>query len=140
MKKICIILAIVISSGILFVNANEKSITDALKTCSPYTESGTVKTEGMVVKSTKNIVGWQGDKCVYKENLNFSGINATTSCKLTKSQINEIVSITNAYALVQQTTGEDVDTSSLDAVQNNPVVKVWSKYLQDGSTCTVETH
>ena len=32
---------------------------------------------------------------------------------------------------------EDVDTSSLSAVQNNPVIKVWNKFLQDSSTCTM---
>ena len=137
MKKACLILAILLLTN-LYVYSAEKTMTDALKTCTPFTESGSVTTEGMNVKSTKYIQGWQGDKCLYKEAINFSGINATTTCRFTQAQINEIVSVTNAFSLVQQYSGEQVDTSSLDAVQQNPVVKVWNKYLQDGSTCSVE--
>ena len=29
--------------------------------------------------------------------------------------------------------------SSISAVQDNPVVKAWNKYLQDSSVCTVST-
>ena len=91
----------------------------------------------MKVTSTKQILGWQGDRCVYKEKVNFSGMDVTTTCKLTKSQITELTSVMNAYSLVQKYSNDNVDTSSLSAVQNNPVVKVWNKYMQDSSTCTM---
>ena len=112
-------------------------IASSLKNCSPYSESGTVNTEGMNVTTAKQIMGKQGDRCVYKETVNFQGMDVTTICKFTQPQINEITSVMNAYSLVQQYSDNSVDTSSLDNVKNNPVVKVWNKYLQDSSTCTM---
>ncbi|MBR6126229.1 hypothetical protein IKQ21_00940 [bacterium] len=109
----------------------------SLKNCSSYTDSGVVETEGMQAKSTKKILGWEGDRCVYKEKVNFAGMDVTTTCKFTKSQITELTSVMNAYSLVQKYSNESIDTSSLSAVQNNPVVKVWNKYMQDSSTCSM---
>ena len=45
-----------------------------------------------------------------------------------------------SYAVVQQYSKSNVDTSNLSAVQDNPVVKAWSKYLQDSSVCTISTN
>lgn len=138
MKKYLISISILLLTT-LIVLADDSRFQNALKTCSSYSETGTVKTEGMDVTSHKQILGWQGDRCVYKENVNFAGINSCITCKLTKPQINELVSVMQAYSLVQKYSGADVDTSSISAVQNNPVVKAWNKYLQDPSVCTMTT-
>ena len=135
MKKYLVITLAVLLTAIM-VSAKD-DFASSLKNCSSYTDSGIVDTEGMKVKSTKQILGWQGDRCVYKEKVNFSGMDVTTTCKLTKSQITELTSVMNAYSLVQKYSGDSVDTSSLSAVQNNPVIKVWNKFLQDPSTCTM---
>lgn len=121
----------------LTVLADDARFTNALKNCSSYSESGTVNTEGMNVTSDKKILGWEGDKCVYQEKVQFSGIDSCITCKLSRAQINELVSVMEAYALVQKYSTEDVDTSSVSAVQNNPVVKAWNKYFQDSSVCTM---
>ncbi len=121
----------------LTVLADDARFTNALKNCSSYSESGTVNTEGMNVTSDKKILGWEGDKCVYQEKVRFSGIDSCITCKLSRAQINELVSVMEAYALVQKYSTEDVDTSSVSAVQNNPVVKAWNKYFQDSSVCTM---
>ena len=94
----------------------------------------------MNVTSNKKILGWQGDKCVYQEKVNFAGIDSCITCKLSKAQISELVNVMQAYAVVQQYSKSNVDTSSLSAVQDNPVVKVWNKYLQDSSVCTISTN
>lgn len=135
MKKY-ILLSIVFIATIVTVIA-EQDFAASLKNCSSYSESGSVQAEGMNVTSRKQITGWEGDRCVYKEAINFSGINAVVTCKLTKPQITEITSVMNAYSLVQKYSNEKIDTSSLSNVQDNPVVKVWNKYLQDPSTCTM---
>ena len=135
MKKYLVITLAILLTAIM-VSAKD-DFASSLKNCSSYTDSGIVDTEGMKVKSTKQILGWQGDRCVYKEKVNFSGMDVTTTCKLTKSQITELTSVMNAYSLVQKYSGDSVDTSSLSAVQNNPVIKVWNKFLQDPSTCTM---
>ena len=135
MKKYLVITLAVLLTAVT-VSAKD-DFASSLKNCSSFTDSGVVETEGMKVKSTKQILGWQGDRCVYKEKVNFSGMDVTTTCKLTKSQITELTSVMNAYSLVQKYSGDSVDTSSLSSVQNNPVIKVWNKFLQDPSTCTM---
>ena len=139
MKKYFIFaLTIVLTS--LIVLADDAKFAYALKNCSSYSESGTVQTDGMNVSSSKKILGWQGDKCVYQEKVNFVGIDSCITCKLSKAQVNELVNVMQAYAVVQQYSNSKVDTSKVSAVQDNPVVKAWSKYLQDSSVCTISTN
>ena len=137
MKRILAIIAFV-SIGIITVNAANSDFLSSFRSCSRYSESGNVKTEGLDVVSQKQILGMQDNKCVYKETVKFAGIEASTVCKFTKPQIAEIVSVMEAYSLVQKYSNEDVDTSSLSGVSNNPVVKVWNKYLNDSSVCSFE--
>ena len=135
MKKFLIIPAVVLTA-VIAVNAGNSDFVSSFKSCTHYSESGNVNTEGLNVTSTKQILGREGNKCVYKESVKFSGIEASTVCKFTDAQVNEIVSVMQAYSLVQRYSDEDVDTSSLSAVSNNPIVKVWNKYLQDSNVCT----
>jgi hypothetical protein len=63
-KYLVFIIALLVTT--LVVLAEDSGFTSALKSCSSYTESGTVDTSGMKVQSTKQILGWQNNKCVYK--------------------------------------------------------------------------
>lgn len=139
MKKY-FIFALTIILTTLIVLADDAKFAYALKNCSSYSESGSVQTDGINVTSSKKILGWQGDKCVYQEKLNFSGVDSCVTCKLSKAQINELVNVMQSYAVVQQYSKSKVDISNLSAVQDNPVVKAWSKYLQDSSVCTISTN
>ena len=139
MKKY-FIFALTIILTTLIVLADDAKFAYALKNCSSYSESGSVQTDGINVTSTKKILGWQGDKCVYQEKVNFSGVDSCVTCKLSKAQINELVNVMQSYAVVQQYSKSKVDISNLSAVQDNPVVKAWSKYLQDSSVCTISTN
>ena len=139
MKKY-FIFALTIILTTLIVLADDAKFAYALKNCSSYSESGSVQTDGINVTSSKKILGWQGDKCVYQEKLNFSGVDSCVTCKLSKTQIDELVNVMQSYAVVQQYSKSKVDTSNLSAVQDNPVVKAWSKYLQDSSVCTIATN
>ena len=139
MKKY-FIFALTIILTTLIVLADDAKFAYALKNCSSYSESGSVQTDGINVTSSKKILGWQGDKCVYQEKVNFSGVDSCVTCKLSKTQINELVNVMQSYAVVQQYSKSKVDTSNLSAVQDNPVVKAWSKYLQDSSVCTISTN
>ena len=139
MKKY-FIFALTIILTTLIVLADDAKFAYALKNCSSYSESGSVQIDGINVTSSKKILGWQGDKCVYQEKLNFSGVDSCVTCKLSKTQIDELVNVMQAYAVVQQYSKSKVDTSNLSAVQDNPVVKAWSKYLQDSSVCTISTN
>jgi sigma54-dependent transcription regulator len=134
MKKYLTVLFVLVSC--ICVLASNNSFVDSLKNCSSFSDSGQVKTEGMDVQSKKQILGWENNKCVYRETLNFAGINTNVICKFTRSQLDEIFSVMKAYDVVSKYSSENIDTSSSQAVQNNPVVKVWNKYLQDSSVCT----
>ena len=142
MKKILFIMFFAVFFSVLAVIAsnNGNDFTNALKNCESYSESGNVKTEGISVQSKKQIVGWQNNKCVYKETVNFAGMNTTITCKLNKDQISELTSVMSAYNLLNKYSEDDVDTSSLESVKNNPVVKAWNKYLNDSSICTIEVN
>ena len=129
---------IVLISAVAFVTADDEAFYTALQSCSPYSSSGQTKTDGAVVNFQSKIVGKENDKCVYEEKVNFSGIDSCTVCKLSQKQIDELVNVMRAYSTVQKYSGESPDTSSLQNVSNNPVVKVWNKYLMDSSVCTVE--
>ena len=139
MKKY-FIFALTIILTTLIVLADDAKFAYALKNCSSYSESGSVQTDGINVTSSKKILGWQGDKCVYQEKLNFSGVDSCVICKLSKTQIDELVNVMQSYAVVQQYSKSKVDISNLSSVQDNPVVKAWSKYLQDSSVCTISTN
>lgn len=140
MKKY-FIFAFVLLVTTLVVLADDMRFANALRNCSSsYSESGTVQTDGMNVTSSKKILGWQGDKCVYQEKVNFAGIDSCITCKLSKSQVAELVNVMQAYAVVQQYSKEKVDISNFSEAQNNPVVKAWNKYLQDSSVCTISTN
>ena len=135
-KYMFLLIALLITS--VFVMADETRYINALKNCSSYSESGSVSSDGVTANSTKQVKGWQGDKCTYVENVNFGGITANVTCKFTKPQLQEITSVMDAYLLTLKYSEEHVDTSSVEAVQNNPIVKVWNKYIQDSNVCTIE--
>ena len=130
-----IILAFILTVTTIIAIAEDSKFINALEKCSSYSESAVVNTEGMNVQSKKSISGREGNKCVYKETVNLAGVNSTVTCKLTQPQINELTSVMKAYDLMQKYSNETVDTSSLSNMDNNPVVNVWNKYLQDPSTC-----
>lgn len=138
-KKILIFTAM-LSILCLGAVSSEADFSKALKNCTPFSDSGQVQTAGMNVQSTKRIVGWQGDKCVYKESVKFMDITSDISCRLSKAQILELSSVIDAYSLVQKYSDSKPDFSDLESAQNNPVSKAWSKYLQDNSVCTITTN
>lgn len=138
-KKILIFTAM-LSILCLGAVSSEADFSKALKNCTPFSDSGQVQTAGMNVQSTKRIVGWQGDKCVYKESVKFMDISSDISCRLSKAQILELSSVIDVYSLVQKYSDSKPDFSDLESAQNNPVSKAWSKYLQDNSVCTITTN
>ncbi len=137
MKK-AFFLPLIICFSALIVYAGRSNFSDSLKNCSYYSESGNVNTEGMDVASTKQILGWKDNKCVYRESVDFLGTTTVITCKLTRPQIDEFCSVIDAYELVNKYSKENVDTSNLTAVQDNPVIKVWNKFLNDKATCSVD--
>ena len=140
MKKYLVTL-ILFAAGCSFVYAEDifsEKFVESLLSCSPYSSSGQVNTEGLNVNSQKRILGSKDGKCVYEEKVSFAENNLTITCKFTKQQIEELANVIKAYAIVQAYSNEKLDTSSLSAVENNPVVKAWGKYIQDSSVCEIK--
>ena len=109
----------------------------ALRNCSQFSDTDVVNVNGIDAKSYKQMTGWENDKCTYKETVMFGPNKITTTCRFSKPQIKEIVSVADAYYLTLKYTNHDIDLSSTDAVKNNPVVVVMNKYLQDPTVCTM---
>jgi len=137
MKRFLIItLTLSVCLAVYAANSDDKFI-NALKNCSSYQESGTVNVQGISAVSSKSISGWQNNKCIYKENLNISGMDTNVTCKFSRQHINEISTVADAYYLTLKYSRQNPDTSSLEAAQNNPLANVFNKYLQDPAVCTI---
>ena len=135
-KFLSVILLLLLITATVF--AGDEAFYSALENCKSYSGSGQTKTEGAVARYKSQILGWENDKCVYQEKVNFSGVDSCTTCRLSKNQIAELVKVMRAYSTLQGYSDENIDTSSLQNVSGNPVVKVWNKYLMDSSVCTIE--
>ena len=137
MKKFLITLSIISICLAVYAKTQDDKFINALRDCSSYSDSGDVHTEGITAKSSKEISGWHDGKCTYKESLNLNGTKVNITCNFSKAQIKEISSVADAYYLTLQYSQEPVDTSSFDAVKNNPLSNVFNKYIQDPSVCTI---
>ena len=140
MKKYAVFILVLIFTCIIAVYAqSDDRFINALRDCSPsYRESDNINVNGNNVLSEKSLSGWNNGVCTYKESINFSGKQITTVCRFSKPQVQEIISVADAYALTLKYTNENIDLSSPEAVKNNPLAQVLNKYLQDKEVCSFE--
>ena len=137
MKKFLITLFVICVCLAVYARSQDDKFINALRDCSSYKDSGNVNTEGITAQSTKEITGWNNDKCVYKEAVNLNGANVNIKCSFSKAQIKEITSVADAYYLTLQYSQENIDTSSLDSIKSNPLANVFNKYIQDPNVCSI---
>ena len=138
MKKFLITLLVICFCLAVYAKTQDDKFINALRNCSSYKDSGSVDAEGMTALSKKEITGWNNDKCVYKEAVSLNGTNINIKCNFSKAQIKEITSVADAYYITQQYSQENIDTSSLDAIKNNPLANVFNKYIQDPNVCSID--
>ena len=137
MKKVYLFL-IAILVFILSVNAGEDlRFFNALKSCTPYSSNGVINTAEIKAGYNSKILGWDGDKCVYKREVKFSGIDACVICKFSQTHLDRLVGVMKAYGDIEELVGNNLDLSDTEALKTNPVVKVWTEYLQDSSVCSI---
>ena len=137
MKKFLIIPLMIIITSFSAVYSSEDKYIEALRNCSSYSDFGNVNADGVNVTSHKQILGWHGDKCRYKESVNMGNMNVDILCNFSKPQIAEITSVADAYYTTLKYSNASPDTSSIEAVQSNPIVNVFNKYLQNPNVCTM---
>lgn len=138
MKKTLLII-LFIATVTLSVKASQDSIFfDTLVKCGSYHDKGIVNTQGVSAEYTRQIRGWENNKCVYQEFVKFSGIDSCTTCKFSQNQLNEFVSVMKAYETLLKYSDEKPNLSSIESASNNPIAKTWNKYLQDPNICTIK--
>lgn len=137
MKKFFILLSIVCVCITVYAKTHDDKFINALRSCSSYSESGDINTDGIIAKTTKEISGWHNNRCEYQETINLNGARVNIKCKFSKPQIQEISSVADAYYLTLKYSGESADISSLNAVKNNPLANVFNKYIQDPDVCSI---
>jgi len=140
MKKIFLSLFLVSIAVTVFATdiSQDDKFFAALRNCELYSNNGSVTTEGTNTAYKNRILGWKNGKCAYQEEVNFMGIVANVNCSFTKTQIDELVNVMQAYSTVQKYSGKEEDISNLQEAQNNPVVRIWNKYMQDPSVCNMD--
>ena len=137
MKKIYILVILTLCVFLKVYAAHDDRFLNSLKNCAPYTSNGAIDTQGVSADYNSSISGWDNDRCVYRKNVKFSGVDACIECRFTQSQIDKLIGVMNAYEHLQEYYEEDINFSDLEAIKKNPVVKVWSSYFSDPSTCTM---
>ena len=137
MKKFLIVLSVVSICLAVYAKTQDDNFINALRSCSSFRDSGVINTDGINAQSTKEISGWQNGKCAYRETINLNGANVDIKCNFSQAQIKEITSVADAYFLTLRYSQEQVDTSSIDAVKNNPLANVFNKYIQDPNVCSI---
>ena len=137
MKKLLIAISIICICIAVYAKTQDDKFINALRDCSPYRDSGNINSDGINAQSTKEITGWNNGKCTYKEAINLNGANVNIKCNFSKSQIEEITSVADAYYLTLQYSKENVDSLSADAIKNNPLTNVFNKYLQNPNVCSM---
>lgn len=138
MKKIFISCFVLLVTSLCVFADHDERFFSALSDCKPYTSNGTVDTSGISADYKSQILGWNGNKCSYKETVNFAGIDTCVTCNFSRDQIDELTKVMRAFTTLQEYSGEEIDTSDLENIKNNPVVKVWNQYIQDPETCTMD--
>ncbi len=145
-KKLLIFLLTAAICGCI-VYAQEKSVLDntaefmkAFKTCAEFKSVDEIEVDGITSKVTKNIIGWDGYTCKYREIVEFKEINfkSTVNCEFSGEQVREIYSVMEKEALDAAKNPKKYENMSLEEAQNSPVLKVWNKYLGDSNVCKIE--
>lgn len=102
-------------------NGFSKKFTQKFKNCDVYAEPYTFNMYGTVFHDYKQIQGWNGNICGYKQITGTSDGQLTVTCNFNKSAVNELY---NALLLKPDKYGKD-----------NPTETIWNKYIHNPSFC-----
>lgn len=131
MKKYLLTYGLILLCTISACIAGSSAFNTSLINCTPFNDHGTFTSEGNNIQFYKQIIGWEHDKCVYKEKINYSGMEICVTCNLTRNQLRELASTINDI--------QYYDKLTVQSVQQEPFVQIWNKFLQDPKTCKLGT-
>ena len=129
-----VVFFIIVSSS--FVFAQERDFAKSLGACSEYFGSQTIELDNVKMTTTKQILGFQGGVCVYKESGTVNDVKYCATCKFNKKQLAELAKVLTDFD--NSSESKNIDVNDFAQVQESPVATAWTKYLQDPSTCTIE--
>ncbi len=112
------------------------SFAQCLRECKGYFGSETIDLSSIKMTTTKQILGFNGGKCTYKEHIKTKDASYTVNCTFTKAQINELADEIDKFE--SNPDNQNIDVNDMEQVQNASVSQAWSKYLMDGNVCTLE--
>lgn len=135
MKKSNLLLfLIVLSFAVSPLSANasaySKKFIDSLVNCREYKEEAPMELFGSTITPTLVVKGWVNDKCVY-ENYAKEIPESKYTCTFTQAQLQEIL----VAGKKDPNTTETYQNGGM-TYTSDPLSVVFTKFLNDGSTCT----
>lgn len=103
------------------LNGFSERFAKKFQNCEPYKESISFNANGTVYHDKKQIEGWYGDFCAYKQTIKTSGMTLYAACAFSKEQVN---SLYNALLIQPKQPGWDTETQD-----------IWDKYVLDNKNC-----
>ena len=94
------------------------------KNCDVYSEPFTFNMYGTVFHDYKQIMGWNGNYCGYKQITSTANGQLIVTCNFNKTIVNNLY---NALLLKPDKFGKD-----------NPTEKIWQKYMHNPEICKFE--
>lgn len=132
-----ICLLILCSARLSAVLANDtSSFTQHLKTCAEYYGSQTIELNAIKLTTTKQILGFKGDKCAYKESISANNSRYTVNCLLSRNDLAELGKLMDDFE--KDSNSQNIDLNDFTQVQSTSIVSGWSKYLQNPDICTID--
>jgi hypothetical protein len=64
-------------------------------------------------------------------------MNTCIECRFTRAQLNNLTNVARAYRGADGYSFENIDITNINSLENNPVVNLWLRYLQDPTICSV---
>ena len=124
MKKVLLSALLILGINACFaysLNGFSERFIRKFQNCEPYIENSAFNKNGTVYRDKKQIEGWYGDYCAYKQVTKFAGITLYTTCAFSKSQVNDLY---KALLIQPKSFGFD-----------NKTQEIWDKFVLDKNNC-----
>lgn len=128
MKKVLILILILLIAPVCYsysLNGFSEQFARKFKNCEPFNEEISFNANGTVYHDKKQIMGWFGDFCGYRQTVRTSGATLYAACAFTKQQVNILH---NALLIQPKSLGG-----------NNPTQDIWDKYVLNPQNCKLSS-
>ena len=103
------------------LNGFSEQFARKFKDCEPFSETRDFHANGTIFHDKKQIMGWYGDFCGYRQTTRVYGMTLYTACAFSRSQVNTLY---NALLLQPKVFGLD-----------NKTQEIWDKYVLNPQNC-----